>query len=137
MALFSRYGSGMSKTQSTRRTPGPKPRAPLGRDDIQGLKYFKVIRRLLDSLHLHHDCPNRKLHYDQLAGLVLLQFFNPVLTSLRSIQQASGLRNVQRKLGVRRTSLGSLSESSRVFDPDLLRGATPIRVRKSWPRNST
>lgn len=104
-----------------RRTPGPKPRGPIRREDIQGIKYFKLIGNLLESLHDHADCPNRRLHYDQLGALVILYFFNPVLTSLRSIQQASALRNVQRKLGVRRTSLGSLSESSRVFDPALLK----------------
>lgn len=111
----------MSEPDPTRSRPGPKPRESLGRDAIQGLKYFKLIRGLLKSLHGHSDCPNRLLHYDQLGALVILRFFNPVLTSLRSIQQASGLRNVQRKLGLRRASLGSLSESSRVFDPDLLK----------------
>lgn len=111
----------MNASQPTRKTPGPKPRPPLGGRDIQGLKYFKLIGNLLASLHEHKDCPNRRLHYDQLGALVILQFFNPVLTSLRSVQQASTLRNVQRKLGVRRTSLGSLSESSRVFDPALLK----------------
>lgn len=111
----------MSASQPTRQKPGPKPRGPLRGEDIRGLKYFKLIGKLLESLHDHADCPNRRLHYDQLGALVILHFFNPVLTSLRSIQQASGLRNVQRKLGVRRTSLGSLSESSRVFDPDLLK----------------
>ena len=54
------------------------------------------------------------------VSLLLLYFLNPVLTSLRSVQQASGLRNVQRKLGVPRASLGSLSEAQNVFDADLL-----------------
>jgi len=111
----------MSESQPARRKPGPKPRGPLRGEDIEGLKYFRLISSLLASLHDHADCPNRLLHYDQLGALVILHFFNPVLTSLRAVQQASGLRNVQRKLGVRRTSLGSLSESSRVFDPDLLK----------------
>jgi hypothetical protein len=62
----------------------------------------------------------------------LLYFFNPILTALRSIQQASALKNVQSKLGIiclcvtrrqERTSLGSLSAASRIFDPELL---TPI-----------
>ena len=111
----------MNQGKESRGKPGPKPRTPLTGADIQGLKYFKLIGNLLESLHHHADCPNRRLHYDQLGALVILHFFNPVLTSLRSIQQASRLRNVQRKLGVRRTSLGSLSESSRVFEPKLLK----------------
>ena len=52
---------------------------------------------------------------------VLLFMFNPVLTSLRGIQQASELRNVRKKLGIKRASLGSLSESVSVFDPALLK----------------
>jgi hypothetical protein len=40
---------------------------------------------------------------------------------MRALQQASGLRKVQRKLGVQRFSLGSLSEATEVFDPEKLR----------------
>jgi hypothetical protein len=53
--------------------------------------------------------------------MILLYFFNPVLSSLRGIRQASGFRKVQRELGVAKTSLGSLSEASRVFDAQLLK----------------
>ena len=100
--------------------PGPKPRPALEPRDIQGLKYFKLIHELLERLHGHQDCHNRKLHYDEYASLLMLYFLNPVLTSLGSIQQASGLRNVQKKIGVKRASMGSLSEAQHVFDPALL-----------------
>lgn len=46
--------------------------------------------------------------------------FSPIVDSLRSIQRVSELRKVQRLLGCGRASLGSLSESARVFDPELL-----------------
>jgi hypothetical protein len=52
--------------------------------------------------------------------LILLYFFNPVVQSIRGLQQASELKNVQRKLGCPRASLGSLSESVSVFDPERL-----------------
>jgi hypothetical protein len=52
--------------------------------------------------------------------LVLLFLFNPVVRSLRAIKQASELRKVQRKLGCPRASLGSLSEATEVFEPELL-----------------
>jgi hypothetical protein len=54
--------------------------------------------------------------------LVLLALFNPVVRSLRAIQQASTLGKVQRRLGCPRTSLGSLSEATDVFDPARLEG---------------
>jgi IS4 transposase len=61
------------------------------------------------------------LFYDQYACLLLLFFFNPIVKSLRGIQQASTLDKVQRLFGCHRVSRGSLSEASYVFDPDLLR----------------
>jgi hypothetical protein len=63
---------------------------------------------------------NREFLYSHYASLILLSFFNPALQSLRGLQQASQLKSVQKKLGVGRVSLGSLSESCRVFDPVLL-----------------
>jgi DDE family transposase len=65
---------------------------------------------------------NRKLHFDQYVALLLLYFFNPIVTSLRGIVQASELKKVQRMLGCARASLGSLSEAAQVFDPELLLG---------------
>lgn len=92
--------------------------------DLQGLKYFKVLGPLLERLHddatARDRAGNRILHFDQYAALLLLYFFNPIVTSLRGIQQASGLNKVQRLLGCERAALGSLSEASHVFDPELL-----------------
>ncbi len=64
---------------------------------------------------------NRTLHFDQYCMLVLLFLFNPVVRSLRAIEQASELRKVQRKLGCQRASLGSLSEATDVFQPERLK----------------
>jgi hypothetical protein len=100
------------------------PRTPIQAKDLQGLKYFKLLVPLLE--HLHADATardranNRRLFYDQYACLLLLFFFNPILKSLRGIQQASSLDKVQRLLGCPRVSRGALSEASRVFDPELL-----------------
>ena len=87
------------------------------------LKWFKKLHRftlLLSRFHpvgAHH---NRKLHYDQYIALQLLYFFNPILTSLRGIQQASRLKKVKDTLNVEGTSMGSLSEAAYVFDASLL-----------------
>jgi len=93
--------------------------------DVTGLKYFKQLAPLFKRLHddacERDKAGNRDLHFDQYCMLVLLYMFNPVVSSLRAIQQASELKKVQRKLGCKRASLGSLSEASRVFNPELLR----------------
>jgi hypothetical protein len=53
--------------------------------------------------------------------LLLLGLFNPVVDSLRGLQQASELESVQKRLDLSRVSLGSFSEASRVFDAELLK----------------
>lgn len=97
----------------------------LKESDITGLKYFDQLAPLLERLHddgcQRDRAGNRQLHYDQYCLLLLLYLFNPIVTSLRGIQQASELKNVQRKLKCPRASLGSLSEATRVFDPERLR----------------
>lgn len=93
--------------------------------DLGGFKCFDLLLPRLKQLHdagTERDrAGNRDFFFDQYASMLLLYFFNPVLTGLRSIQQASALGKVQKKLGVSKTSLGSLSEASRVFDAQLLR----------------
>ena len=94
-------------------------------EDVTGLKYFDKLAPLLARLHEvgcgRDKAGNRKLHFDQYCMLVLLFLFNPVVRSLRAIEQASELRKVQRKLGCKRASLGSLSEATDVFQPERLK----------------
>jgi hypothetical protein len=91
----------------------------LREQDVQGVKQLEQLRPLMSRLHeigCERDrADNRTLHMDQYVMLVLLSFFNPIVTSLRGIQQASELKKVQRKLGCARASLGSLSEATQVF----------------------
>lgn len=132
----------MRKPPPKRRKPAPSDTAPdtqnaggseerddaeptIRASDLQGLKFFKRIRPLLDSLHdigTERDTSgNRDLHMDQYCVLVLMWMFNPILTSLRGLQQASNLADVQKKFNVGRSSLGSLSESVSIFDPEPLK----------------
>ena len=94
-------------------------------EDVTGLKYFDKLAPLLARLHdvgcERDKAGNRTLHFDQYCLLVLLFLFNPVVRSLRAIEQASELRKVQRKLGCQRASLGSLSEAKDVFQPERLK----------------
>jgi hypothetical protein len=94
-------------------------------DQLQGFKYFKKLLPLLDRLHDHATerdvAGNRVLHFDQYVTLQLVFFFNPVVTSMRGLVQASTLKKVQKELGVSTTSLGSFSESGGVFDAQLLK----------------
>ena len=96
-------------------------------EQLQGFKYFKkflpVLARLHDEATARDKAGNRVLHYDQYIALQLLFFFNPIVTSMRGLVQASALKKVQRTLAVAPTSLGSFSEAGSVFDAD---GLKPI-----------
>ena len=99
-------------------------RKPIQARDLTGSKFFGMLTDLLSRLRDHaterDKAHHRQLFSDQYALLILLDDFNPVVTSLRGIHQFSTLEKVQKTLGVRSTSLGSLSEAAQVFDPVLL-----------------
>lgn len=97
---------------------------PLEQKDIVCLGHLKRVFPLLDKLH-HVGCErdtahNRTLFFDGYVKLVLLYIWNPLIESARDLQEAVGLPNVAKALGVSRFSLGSFSEAPRVFEPELL-----------------
>jgi hypothetical protein len=99
----------------------PAKSLPLVPGDVGGFKYLHSIEALLGPLRDTSAHGNRTLFMDQYVSLLLLYFFNPALTSLRALQQATGLENVQEEVGIKRLSLGALSHNGRyVFDPALL-----------------
>jgi Transposase DDE domain len=124
--------------------PGRKPKPPVTAKDLQGFKYFEMVHPLLARLHddgtACDKAGNRRLFYDQYAALLLLYFFNPILTSFNGLLQASALHKVQKVLGCGRVSAGSLSEAQGVFNPALLEGiiaelaerVAPVSPPKEW-----
>lgn len=88
---------------------------------LMGGQVVKRATTLFDRLHdvgtERDSAGNRQLRFSHCASLVLLSFFNPMMQSLRGLQRASEFERVQKLLGGGRCSLGSLSESMRVFDP--------------------
>jgi hypothetical protein len=109
----------------------------LSKDDLHGFKYFKKLLPLFEPLHdagcERDTAGNRILRYDQYCCLILLQLFSPAVATLRLIHKASAMEKVQEILGCARTSLGSLSESARVFDPQLLIGIMGELVKELKP----
>ena len=92
---------------------------------IGGLKRIKELLPLLQDLRpvgCERDAAgNRELHFDEYVTLVLLYLFNPMIDSMRSLQRAAAVEKVAQQLDVKRFSLGSFSESVRVFDPEKLK----------------
>ena len=94
--------------------------------DIRGMKQLRRVAGLLSFLH-DNGCGrdragNRELHFDDYVLLVLLYLFNPLTDSVRTLQKVADLPEVRKRLGIKRFSLGSFSESCRVFEPAMLRG---------------
>lgn len=97
---------------------------PINARKLQGFKYFSLLDDLLARLRpvgtARDLAGNRQLFFDQYAVLMLLYYFNPTVASLRGLREFTTLEKVQRLCGVQPTSLGSLSEAARVFDPAAL-----------------
>lgn len=91
-------------------------KTPLTEDALIGLKFFKPVAALIAKLRSRHAHPNRLLHYDEYISMLLLFYFNPILTSLRAIQRASNFESVRKAIGIPRAALGSLSSAARVFN---------------------
>lgn len=94
-------------------------------EPLRGWRYLEQMASKLERLHevgtARDKAHNRDFFFDQYAGLLLLYFFNPTVTSLRGLQAMTDLASVQRHLNARRVSLGTLSEAGTVFDPEPLR----------------
>jgi hypothetical protein len=107
---------------------------------IRGIKPLRKVLPLLASLHdvgcERDSAGNRELHFDQYVTLVLLCLFNPMLDSVRALQKASALEKISEQLGVKRFSLGSFSESVRVFDPEKLKAVVHQLAGELGPVNA-
>jgi hypothetical protein len=100
-------------------------KAELSETDIHCLGHLKRAFALLEGLRevgCERDrAGNRQLFFDDYVKLVLLYVWNPAIQSMRDLQEAVGLPNVAKALGIKRFSLGSFSESVRLFDPEQLK----------------
>ena len=85
-------------------------RQDLKQSELRGFKYFDNLWPLLEQLEAvgteRDKAGNRRLFFDQYVLSLLLYFFNPVITSMRGLQQASDLDKVQKALGIKHLSLG-------------------------------
>jgi hypothetical protein len=90
-------------------------------ETIQGLgqlkKVFAAFEKLAPVGTERDKSNNRTLLFSQYASLVLLSMFNPAMQCVRGLSDGSALKKVQKRIGGGRVSIGSLSESVRVFDP--------------------
>lgn len=103
----------------------PAKDALVAAEELQGFRRLGKVAEMLRHLHQtgcdRDKARNRELHFDDYVLLMLLAMFNPAIETLRSLQMISDLEEVRERLGIRRRfSLGSFSESCRVFEPQQL-----------------
>lgn len=113
---------------------------PIDAKRIGGIKRLRHLLPLLAPLHevgcQRDTAGNRQLHFDEYVTLVLLYLLNPLIDSVHRLQQAAAVKKVAQQLGVKRFSLGSFSESVRVFDPDRLKEVVIQLARELKPLNA-
>jgi hypothetical protein len=106
-------------------------------DDLRGFKQLRRVAGLLSFLHKsgceRDRAGNRDLHFDDYVLLVLLYLFNPLIDSMRTLQKVAELPEVQARLGIKRFSVGSFSESCRLFDPAMLQSVVDQLAGKLRP----
>src|ERR1700689_1402607 len=92
-------------------------------DQLHGMKQLRRVAGLLSHLHEagcdRDQAGNRELHFDDYVLLILLYLFNPLIDSMGMLQKVAELPEIQKRLGIKRFSVGSFSESCRVFEPPM------------------
>lgn len=86
-----------------------------------GGKYVRMLEKQLAELRRRDDAHgNRRLFLDDVFVTYLLAFFNPSIRSLRTIEDFSQTRQVQRHLSVPKLCRATLSDFHRLADPERL-----------------
>jgi len=105
-------------------------------EHLLGPKQLAPLQDLLDSLRDHPAHGNRRLFLDQLLVLHLLAFFNPVVRSLRMLDDLSQTPAAAKLLDAERLPKSTIGDAHKLVDPDLLKpvlesllGALPPGVR--------
>jgi hypothetical protein len=124
-----------------------KPNAPVTENQLSRWRLLTEFNRHLANafvgtkLHPTWVDPQRVLQIGDYLGLFLLGVFNPILTSMRGLCQASQLLRVQEEVCRQPVSKSSFSEAQGVVDPALLKSvydslALEVAQRRPTPQKS-
>lgn len=89
---------------------------------------------MLGHLRKAYDHPNRQLHFDDLFIAMLLAFYNPVVRSLRGMEDASQMPGINQFLDIQAIRRSTASDALAIFDPALLRPLIDDLRRRVSPR---
>jgi hypothetical protein len=95
--------------------------APAWPEPVVGGKYVRLLQKQLAALRTREEAHgNRQLFLDDVFVTYLLAFFNPTIRSLRTIEDFSQTRQVQRHLSITKLCRSTLSDFHRLADPQRL-----------------
>jgi hypothetical protein len=100
---------------------------------IVGRKHVRAIEDYLTKLRTLYPHPNRVLFYDDVVVAYLLAFLNPMVRSLRCLEDMSRLPGVNSVLSVDAICRSTLSQANALFDPKHLEGLI-AHVQSKLPR---
>ncbi|MFO0946113.1 MAG: IS4 family transposase [Planctomycetota bacterium] len=84
---------------------------------VIGGKYVRLLEKQLQNLRGEDGHGNRRLYLDDVFVVYLLAFFNPSVRSLRTIEDFSQTRQLQKHLSVRQICKSTLSDFNKLADP--------------------
>lgn len=111
----------------------------LSAKELSSWRLIERFQTVLDEVlaqqpaHRSEQDKRRTLDARSYFSLFLFGLFNPVLSSMRGLCEASRLERVQAEICGQAVSLGSFSEAQEVFDPQVL-AAVQARLAAELPR---
>lgn len=113
---------------------GKRSRRRLAPDLVVGLPQLRFVEGMLGHLRAAYDHPNRRLYFDDLFIALLLAFYNPVVRSLRGVEDASQMPKINQHLDLDAIRRSTASDALAVFDPQLLMPLIADLRRRVSPR---
>src|SRR5262245_5198110 len=110
----------MTRRRTSSPPEGAGPGLPEWPEQVVGGKYVRLLEQHVRALRDEDPHGNRALFLDDVFIVSLLAFHNPVLRSLRTIEDFSQTRQAQQQLSIRRICKSTLSDFHQLADPTRL-----------------
>lgn len=89
-------------------------------EKVIGAKYVRLLEKQLRGLRNENSHGNQQLFLDDVFVVYLLAFFNPLVRSLRTIEDLSQTPQAQKRLSIERICKSTLSDFNKLIDPEQL-----------------
>lgn len=98
----------------------PDPDLPSWPEQVVGAKYVRLLQKELQQLRDENPHGNRELFLDDVFIVYLLALHNPILRSLRTIEDFSQTKQAQKHLSIDKICKSTLSDFNQLCQPERL-----------------